>query len=220
MPLHPIFGDPVNVSQPTGALYVLLAEILNRHGLNVITDVETQSTGGNILGIGLDAEAIEQLKAKSGWDDTPIAEKLFSVLIQAACRPQRAPTPVAFRMIGIAPTTHQAVILIAHTFYPVAAADIADLTKIARWALSVRDGTGVPSHFSGSILDHGDLAGAIELITAICAKRQEELKLLPVGQGRQQLVGAGRLMPADGPMVLSPEDCRDMGLGGHSPDDG
>jgi hypothetical protein len=97
-------------------------------------------------------------------------------------------------MIGVAPTDCQPVILIAHTFYPVAAGDTADLTKVARWALSVRDGTGVPSHFSGSILDHGDLAGAIELITAICAKRQEELKLLPVGQGRQAIVGS--LIPA------------------------
>jgi hypothetical protein len=187
---YPIFGNHTNAGNSTNILYAFFAETLNRHGLSIVTDVEAQSTGGNILGLGLDAEAIEQLKAKSGWDDTPIAEKLFSVLIQAACRPQRTPTPVVFRMIGIAPTTHQAVILIAHTFYPVAAADIADLTKVARWALSVRDGTCVPSHFSGSILDHGDLAGAIELITAICAKRQEELKLLPVGQGRQTMMGS------------------------------
>lgn len=184
MPSYPMpspLGGYVDPSQPRHSVESILMDIFQRHGLIPTTDVEQPSPygGGGLMGMQLDAEAINKLKAdKAAWDDTPAAEKIVNVMIELACRQKKdRPDPTVIRMVGIVPATNRAVIIVVYSFFPIAAADVSDLRKVGRWALGIRDERGIPSQFSGDIHDHEDLKGALETVTAICAKHKEALKL-------------------------------------------
>jgi hypothetical protein len=169
-----------NSSHHRHSVESIITDIFQRHGLIPTTDVEQVSPyGGGPLGLTLDTEAIRKLREdKAAWDDTPGPDKLVNILLEIACRQKKdRPDPTTVRMVGIVPATNRAVILVVYSFFPIAAADIADLRKVGRWALGVRDERGIPSQFSGDIHDHEDLKGALELVQAICAKHKEELKL-------------------------------------------
>jgi hypothetical protein len=170
----------------------IITDIFTRHGLLALTDVEQPMMSGGPLGLALDPDMIAEIKSKSEWDGMPSPDKLIAVLLGLVSRPKKAPPAVTTRLVGVVPATHRTVILVAHSFFPVATADTADLRKIGRWAISVRDGNGISSNFSGSILDHADMAGALELITSVCAKWKKDLGLDSLmGEGRPHMLGGG-----------------------------
>jgi hypothetical protein len=177
----------------------IITDIFARHGLLALTDVDQPSMmGPGFMGMQFDTEAIEQLKAaKEGWDDQPAADKIVAVMMGMLCRPKKAPEPTTLRLVGTVPATHRAVILVAHSFFPVAVSDTTDLRKLGRWSISVRDEGGVPSNFSGDILDHEILAGALELITSVCVKWKKELGLDPLVNNSTQMLGEYVDVPAN-----------------------
>jgi len=181
LPIGPYINLPDYPGAPPTSIEALISGIFARHGLLALTDVEQPVHLGGPLGIHLDAEAIEQLRAdKEKWDDTPAPEKLLAVLFGMLTRPKKPPEPVNARLVGVVPETHRTIIMVSYAFFPVPLAEITDLRKVGRWALSVRDGRGQPANFTGTVFDHTDQAGALELITHICARWQEELKLKPL----------------------------------------
>jgi len=179
----------------------IITDIFTRHGLLALTDVEQPMMSGGPLGLALDPDMIAEIKSKSEWDGMPSPDKLIAVLLGLVSRPKKAPPAVTTRLVGVVPATHRTVILVAHSFFPVATADTADLRKIGRWAISVRDEGGVPVSFAGDILDHEIQNGALELITSVCAKWKKDLGLDSLmGGGRQEmLIGGG--MEGLGPYV-------------------
>ncbi len=174
-------GGYIDPSQPRNSVESLITDIFQRHGLIGLTDVEQVNpyAGTGPLGLSLDAEAIAELRAdKEKWDDTPAPEKLINLFFSMAARPKKdRPDPTIIRLVGTVPATGRAVIIVVYSFTPIAVADISDLRKVGRWTMAVRDERGNPTVFAGDIHDHEELKGALEVVTAICAKHKEALRL-------------------------------------------
>ncbi len=175
-------GMPEAESSFRSILTERIIAILSENGLKRTNDSEQIGRSSNPLSsmFAISSDALDELKATDEWDDRPAIDKILGLVIKSAKRETKPETEVV-RILGHLPDTCTIVLMVAISFTPSAETDMADLTKVGRWSVALRDVPNkVTKNWQGDVLDRQELEDALDGVTTCCDQIRKQHLLAPI----------------------------------------